>query len=503
VALKNAKASFTKVVEGTPCTEVSVKNNGDAFPLSSGAVVIAAITSCTNTSNPSLMLGAGLVAKKAVERGLQVKPWVKTSLAPGSKVVTDYLQASGLMNYLEQLKFHLVGYGCTTCIGNSGPLPEAIGAAIKENNMVAVAVLSGNRNFEGRVHPLVRANYLASPPLVVAYALAGRMDMDLTSEPLGTDKAGKPVYLSEIWPSAQEVEATVRSAVSTEQYRKEYSGVFEGDARWKAMPVPAGDLYQWDAKSTYIKMPPYFENMPKTPPALMDIRGARVLAVLGDSVTTDHISPAGSIAVDSPAGKYLIANGVKPLEFNSYGARRGNHEVMMRGTFANIRLRNQLAPGTEGSWTLHLPDGEKMYIYDASVKYREDGVPLVVIAGKEYGSGSSRDWAAKGTRLLGIRAVLAESYERIHRSNLVGMGVLPLEFKAGENRESLGLTGHEVFDIEGVAALAPRKEATVHAKSPDGKVKTFKAVMRVDTPEEVSYYRHGGILQYVLRQMLE
>ena len=502
VALKNAKASFTKVVEGATSKEVSVKNNGDAFPLSSGAVVIAAITSCTNTSNPSLMLGAGLVAKKAVERGLQVKPWVKTSLAPGSKVVTDYLQASGLMNYLEQLKFHLVGYGCTTCIGNSGPLPEPIGAAIKENNMVAVAVLSGNRNFEGRVHPLVRANYLASPPLVVAYALAGRMDMDLTSEPLGTDKAGKPVYLREIWPSAQEVEATVRSAVSAEQYRKGYSAVFEGDARWKAMPVPAGDLYQWNSKSTYIKMPPYFENMPKIAPALADIHGARVLAVLGDSVTTDHISPAGSIAVDSPAGKYLIANGVKPHEFNSYGARRGNHEVMMRGTFANIRLRNQLAPGTEGSWTLHLPDGERMYIYDASVKYREDGVPLLVIAGKEYGSGSSRDWAAKGTRLLGIRAVLAESYERIHRSNLVGMGVLPLEFKAGENRESLGLTGHEVFDIEGISSLKPRMEASLRAKSADEKVKAFSAVVRVDTPEEVSYYRHGGILQYVLRQMV-
>jgi aconitate hydratase len=502
VALKNAKASFTKVVEGATSKEVSVKNNGDAFPLSSGAVVIAAITSCTNTSNPSLMLGAGLVAKKAVERGLRVKPWVKTSLAPGSKVVTDYLQASGLMNYLEQLKFHLVGYGCTTCIGNSGPLPEPIGAAIKENNMVAVAVLSGNRNFEGRVHPLVRANYLASPPLVVAYALAGRMDMDLTSEPLGTDKAGKPVYLREIWPSAQEVEATVRSAVSAEQYRKGYSAVFEGDARWKAMPVPAGDLYQWNSKSTYIKMPPYFENMPKIAPALADIHGARVLAVLGDSVTTDHISPAGSIAVDSPAGKYLIANGVKPHEFNSYGARRGNHEVMMRGTFANIRLRNQLAPGTEGSWTLHLPDGERMYIYDASVKYREDGVPLLVIAGKEYGSGSSRDWAAKGTRLLGIRAVLAESYERIHRSNLVGMGVLPLEFKAGENRESLGLTGHEVFDIEGISSLKPRMEASVRAKSADGKVKAFSAVVRVDTPDEVSYYRHGGILQYVLRQMV-
>jgi len=503
VSLKNAKSSFTKVVEGAPAKEVSVKNNGDNFPLSSGAVVIAAITSCTNTSNPSLMLGAGLLAKKAVERGLKVKPWVKTSLAPGSKVVTDYLQASGLINYLEQLKFHLVGYGCTTCIGNSGPLPEPIGAAIKENNMVAVAVLSGNRNFEGRVHPLVRANYLASPPLVVAYALAGRMDLDLTTEPLGTDPSGKPVYLREIWPTPQEVESTVRASVSTEQYRKEYSEVFEGDARWKAMKVTEGDIYKWDPKSTYIKIPPYFENMPKNPPALSDVHGARVLAVLGDSVTTDHISPAGSIAVESPAGKYLVAHGVKPHEFNSYGARRGNHEVMMRGTFANIRLRNQLAPGTEGSWTLHLPDGEKMYIYDASVKYREEGVPLLVIAGKEYGSGSSRDWAAKGTRLLGIRAVLAESYERIHRSNLVGMGVLPLEFKPGENRETLGLTGHEVFDVEGVATLSPRKEATVHAKAKDGAVKTFKAFIRVDTPEEVSYYKHGGILQYVLRQMLE
>jgi aconitate hydratase len=503
VALKNAKSSFTKVVEGAPTKEVLVKNNGDAFPLSSGAVVIAAITSCTNTSNPSLMLGAGLLAKKAVERGLQVKPWVKTSLAPGSKVVTDYLQAAGLTSYLEKLRFHLVGYGCTTCIGNSGPLPDAIGAAIKDNNMVAVAVLSGNRNFEGRVHPLVRANYLASPPLVVAYALAGRMDLDLTTDSLGTGSDGKPVFLREIWPTPQEVEATVRAAVTTEQYRKEYSEVFEGDAQWKGMKIPEGDLYQWDANSTYIKLPPYFENMPKNPPALADISDARVLAVLGDSVTTDHISPAGSIAVDSPAGKYLIAHGVKPHEFNSYGARRGNHEVMMRGTFANIRLRNQLAPGTEGSWTLHLPDNEKMYIYDASVKYREDGVPLLVLAGKEYGSGSSRDWAAKGTRLLGVRAVLAESFERIHRSNLVGMGLLPLEFLPSETRESLGLTGHEVFDVQGIATLAPRKEATVHAKSADGKVKTFKARIRVDTPEEVSYYRHGGILQYVLRQMLE
>ena len=502
VALKNAKSSFTKVVGDAPSKQAAVKNNGDTFDLSSGAVVIAAITSCTNTSNPSLMLGAGLLAKKAVERGLQIKPWVKTSLAPGSKVVTDYLAASGLNVFLDKLKFNLVGYGCTTCIGNSGPLPDSIGAAIKENNLLAVAVLSGNRNFEGRIHPLVRANYLASPPLVVAYALAGRMDLDLTTEPLGTDKAGKPVYLREIWPTPQEVEATVRSAVSTEQYRKEYAEVFEGDARWKAMPVPEGDLYQWEQNSTYIKLPPYFENMPKAPGPLADIHGARVLAVLGDSVTTDHISPAGSIAVDSPAGKYLVAKGVKPHEFNSYGARRGNHEVMMRGTFANIRLRNQLAPGTEGSWTLHLPDGEKMYVYDAAVKYREEGTPLFVIAGKEYGSGSSRDWAAKGTRLLGVRAVLAESYERIHRSNLVGMGVLPLEFKPGENRESLGLTGHEVFDVEGVASLTPRKQVTVKAKSPDGTVKTITALVRVDTPEEVSYYQHGGILQYVLRQML-
>jgi aconitate hydratase len=502
VPLRQAKSSFTKVVEGSPDKHIAIRNNGDSFDLSSGAIVIAAITSCTNTSNPSLMLGAGLLAKKAVERGLQVKPWVKTSLAPGSKVVTDYLQSSGLMPYLEKLKFHLVGYGCTTCIGNSGPLPEAIGAAIKENNLMAVAVLSGNRNFEGRIHPLVRANYLASPPLVVAYALAGRMDLDLTTEALGKDTAGKPVYLRDIWPTPQEVEATVRASVSREMYSKEYSEVYEGDARWKSMPVPQGDLYRWDPKSTYIKMPPYFENMPKNPPALADIHGARVLAILGDSVTTDHISPAGSIPVDSPAGKYLIANGVKPHEFNSYGARRGNHEVMMRGTFGNIRLRNQLAPGTEGGWTLYIPGGEKMSIYDAAVRYREAGVPLVVIAGKEYGSGSSRDWAAKGTRLLGARAVIAESYERIHRSNLIGMGVLALEFKPGENRESLGLTGHEVFEIEGVVALAPQKEIRVRAKSDDGKEKTFSVIARADTPEEVAYYRHGGILQYVLRQML-
>ncbi len=503
VPLRQAKSSFTKVVEGSPDKHIAIRNNGDSFDLSSGAIVIAAITSCTNTSNPSLMLGAGLLAKKAVERGLQVKPWVKTSLAPGSKVVTDYLLSSGLMPYLEKLKFHLVGYGCTTCIGNSGPLPEAIGAAIKENNLMAVAVLSGNRNFEGRIHPLVRANYLASPPLVVAYALAGRMDLDLTTEALGKDTAGKPVYLRDIWPTPQEVEATVRASVSREMYSKEYSEVYEGDAHWKSMPVPQGDLYRWDPKSTYIKMPPYFENMPKNPPALADIHDARVLAILGDSVTTDHISPAGSIPVDSPAGRYLIANGVKPHEFNSYGARRGNHEVMMRGTFGNIRLRNQLAPGTEGGWTLYIPGGEKMSIYDAAVRYREAGVPLIVIAGKEYGSGSSRDWAAKGTRLLGARAVIAESYERIHRSNLIGMGVLALEFKPGENRESLGLTGHEVFEIEGVVALAPQKEIKVRAKSDGGgKEKAFTVIARADTPEEVAYYRHGGILQYVLRQML-
>src|SRR5467141_259498 len=502
VALRQAKTSFTKVAEGTTAKHVTVRNNGDSFDLSSGSVVIAAITSCTNTSNPSLMLGAGLLAKKAVERGLHVKPWVKTSLAPGSKVVTDYLLAAGLTQYLEKLNFHLVGYGCTTCIGNSGPLPEAIGAAIKDNNLIAVAVLSGNRNFEGRIHPLVRANYLASPPLVVAYALAGRMDLDLTTEPLGNDKSGKPVFLSDIWPTPQEIETTVRAAVSTSLYTKQYSEVYEGDAHWKGMRVPQGDLYQWDPKSTYIKLPPYFDNMPKTPPPLADIHSARVLAMLGDSVTTDHISPAGSIPVDSPAGKYLIASGVKPHEFNSYGARRGNHEVMMRGTFANIRLRNQLAPGTEGGWTIFLPDGEKMSIYDAAVKYREAGVPLVVLAGKEYGSGSSRDWAAKGTRLLGVRAVIAESYERIHRSNLIGMGVLPLEFKQGENRETLSLTGHEIFEIEGVVLLAPKKPITVSAKSGDGRVKTFSVIARADTPEEVSYYQHGGILQYVLRQML-
>ena len=503
VPLKEAKQSFETAMAGQQAKHVEVRSNGDRFPLADGSVVIAAITSCTNTSNPSLMLGAGLLAKKAVERGLKSKPWVKTSLAPGSKVVTEYLNKSGLMPFLEELRFHLVGYGCTTCIGNSGPLPDAIGAAIKDNNLVAVSVLSGNRNFEGRIHPLVRANYLASPPLVVAYALAGRMDIDLTTEPLGQDTAGQPVYLRDIWPTPQEVEQTLRAAVTSEMYREQYSEVFSGDAKWQGLPVPEGDLYEWDPKSTYIKHPPYFEEMPATPPALQDISGARVLAMLGDSVTTDHISPAGSIPPDSPAGKYLIANGVKPADFNSYGARRGNHEVMMRGTFANIRLRNQLAPGTEGGWTLHLPDNSKMSIFEAAMKYKEENVPVVVLGGKEYGSGSSRDWAAKGPALQGVRAVIAESFERIHRSNLVGMGVLPCEYKPGETRESLGLTGQEIYEIEGLApGLAPKKELRVRAKDADGSERTFTVIARIDTPEEVTYYRNGGILHYVLRQML-
>ena len=505
VPLKQAKASFEKSLAGAAPKHVSVQNNGDKFDLADGSVVIAAITSCTNTSNPSLMLGAGLLAKKAVERGLSSKPWVKTSFAPGSKVVTDYLEKAGLWPYLEKLRFHLVGYGCTTCIGNSGPLPEAIGKAIKENNLVAVSVLSGNRNFEGRINALCRANYLASPPLVVAYALAGRMDFDIVNEPLGSDKSGKPVYLRDIWPTPQEVETTMRDSVTSEMFRKEYADVFTGDDHWRALPIPEGDLYSWDSKSTYIKNPPYFEGMPKKPGSLSDLHGLRALAVLGDSVTTDHISPAGSIPVDTPAGKYLIANGVQPMDFNSYGARRGNHEVMMRGTFANIRLKNMLAPGTEGGWTIHQPSGEKMSIYDAAMRYRDEKVPLIVIAGKEYGSGSSRDWAAKGTILLGVRAVLAESFERIHRSNLVGMGVLPLEFLPGETPKTLGLTGLEIFEIEGLAhGFEPRKKMKVRAKDPGGKEKEkhFTAVARIDTPFEVAYYQHGGILQYVLRQML-
>jgi aconitate hydratase len=503
VPLKQSKSAFLKSIEGTPAKHAAVRSNGDTFDLSDGSVVIAAITSCTNTSNPVLMIGAGLLAKKAVERGLHSKPWVKTSLAPGSKVVTDYLDAAGLTPYLDQLRFHLVAYGCTTCIGNSGPLPEPIAAAIKENNLVAVSVLSGNRNFEGRINPLVRANYLASPPLVVAYALAGRMDMDLGSEPLGQDSKGQPVFLRDIWPSPQEIESVVRSVVNTGMFRKQYGDVFTGDEGWRKLPVPEGDLYAWDAKSTYIKKPPFFEKMPRQPAALQDIAGAHALAVLGDSVTTDHISPAGSIAVDGPAGKYLISLGVKPADFNSYGARRGNHEVMMRGTFGNIRLRNLMVPGTEGGWTVFLPPREKMSIYDAAMRYQEKQTPLVVIGGKEYGSGSSRDWAAKGTLLLGVRAVLAESFERIHRSNRVGMGVLPIEFEPGQSRESLGLTGFERYDITGLAdGLVPRKKVQVRAVDESGAAKTFAAVARIDTPEEIEYFRHGGILPYVLRQML-
>src|SRR5277367_1973192 len=502
VPLTQAKASFEKTLTAEP-KHVSVQNNGDKFDLADGAVVIAAITSCTNTSNPSLMLGAGLLAKKAVERGLNTKPWVKTSFAPGSKVVTDYIEKAGLWPYLNSLRFNLVGYGCTTCIGNSGPLPEAIGKAIKDNNLVAVSVLSGNRNFEGRINPLCRANYLASPPLVVAYALAGRMDFDIVNESLGNDKSGKPVYLRDIWPTPQEVESTMRSSVTSDMFRTQYADVFTGDAHWRALPIPEGDLYAWDSKSTYINHPPFFENMPLKPTALQDLHGLRALAVLGDSVTTDHISPAGSIPADTPAGKYLIANGVQPKDFNSYGARRGNHEVMMRGTFANIRLRNLLAPGTEGGWTIHQPSGEKMSIYDAAMKYQEGRVPLIIFAGKEYGSGSSRDWAAKGTALLGVRAVLAESFERIHRSNLVGMGILPLEFLPDQNLKTLGLTGLELFDIEGLAhKFEPRKKMKVRARAADGTEKTFTAITRVDTPFELAYYQHGGILQYVLRQML-
>jgi len=481
----------------------SVQINGQVCELTHGSVVISAITSCTNTSNPTLMIAAGLVAKKAVEHGLTVKPWVKTSLAPGSKVVTDYLRETGLLAYLERLRFHLVGYGCTTCIGNSGPLPEPIAQAIKEHGLVAAAVLSGNRNFEGRIHPFVRANYLASPPLVVAYALAGTIDINLEKEPIGYGSGGRPVYLRDIWPSPREVKDVLALALRSEIFGRVYADVFTGDARWRQLEAPAGDLFAWDDRSTYIKRPPFFDEMTLDVPPLEEIRGARVLVLLGDSVTTDHISPAGSIPVESPAGQYLMARGVAPRDFNSYGARRGNHEVMMRGTFANVRLRNLLVPGVEGGWTVHFPEGERMTIFDAALRYQAERVPLLVIAGKEYGSGSSRDWAAKGPRLLGVRAVLAESFERIHRSNLVGMGILPLEFLPGENRETLGLDGTEIYDVEGIAGgLAPRGRVMVSARRGDGTTVRFEAVARVDTPVEVEYYRHGGILPYVLRHLL-
>jgi aconitate hydratase len=490
-------------VAAPPVTwHVACTLHGVEVKLCHGSVVIAAITSCTNTSNPSVMVAAGLLARNAVAKGLQVKPWVKTSLAPGSKVVTDYLAAAGLMEPLEKLNFHLVGYGCTTCIGNSGPLAEPVSAAIKEGDLVVASVLSGNRNFEGRVQQEVRANYLMSPPLVVAFALAGRIDIDLQSEAIGKGKDGKEVFLRDIWPSAKEVADTVQRSVRSEMFTKGYDAVFTGDELWRNLKVPDGDRYAWAPGSTYIKRAPYFDGMPRTPASVRDIAGARVLAWFGDSITTDHISPAGSIKKDGPAGKWLVAHGVSPKDFNSYGARRGHDEVMARGTFANVRIKNKVAPGTEGGVTRHLPDGGVMSIFDASLKYREEKVPTIVLAGKEYGSGSSRDWAAKGPRLLGVRAAIAESYERIHRSNLVGMGILPLQFKAGETAESLGLTGEETFAVNGVAdAIARTKEVSVVATRPDGTVRSFTATVRIDTPKEVEYYRHGGILEYVLRQL--
>ena len=475
--------------------------NGDCFDLKHGAVVIAAITSCTNTSNPGVMLAAGLLARNAVKKGLRVKPWVKTSLAPGSKVVTDYFNAAGVTQYLDALGFNLVGYGCTTCIGNSGPVPEPIAKAIEDGKLFVASVLSGNRNFEGRVNPLTRYNYLASPPLVVAYALAGRMDLDLTREPIGIGSDG-PVFLREIWPSPAEVQDEIMRSVKQEFFRTRYADVFKGDTHWQGLQVPTGETYAWQRDSTYVKNPPYFEGMTMTPPGVKPIAGAKALAMLGDSITTDHISPAGNIPAASPAGKWLIEHGVEKKDFNSYGARRGNHEVMMRGTFANIRLRNEMAPGTEGGWTTITQGGTPVFIYDAAMEYAKAKTPLVIIAGKEYGTGSSRDWAAKGTILLGVKAVIAESFERIHRSNLVGMGVLPLEFTDGQTRQSLGLTGFERYEILGVdTSLAPRSRLVVTATAPDGTVKSFTTLCRIDTPEELHYYTHGGILPYVLRSL--
>ena len=501
INLPDVKKNFLDTLTAAQKT-AEVSTNGSKSTIQDGSVVIAAITSCTNTSNPSVMIAAGLLAKKAVEKGLKTKPWVKSSLAPGSKVVTDYLDDAGLTPYLEKLQFNLVGYGCTTCIGNSGPLPEPVADAVQKGKLTVAAVLSGNRNFEGRINSLVRANYLASPPLVVAYALAGRVDIDLQNEPIGTDQNGNGVFLKDIWPSTEEIQSAVKRSVRAEMFQKQYSEVFQGDARWNSVKVPTGDQYDWSEKSTYIRKPPYFENMVDPRTSVKDLSGVRVLAMLGDSVTTDHISPAGNIPADSPAGKFLIEHGVKPGDFNSYGARRGNHEVMVRGTLANIRLRNQLAPGTEGGWTTHVPSGERMFIYDASVIYQKEGTPLLIVAGKEYGSGSSRDWAAKGTLLLGVRAVIAESFERIHRSNLVGMGVLPMQFLPGENRDSLGLTGLEKYSITGIPqAVATGARARVWAKSDAGE-KTFEVLVRIDTPQEAEYYRNGGILPYVVRQLV-
>ncbi len=493
--------------EKGPATSVKERFGLDVDPyLGHGSIVIAAITSCTNTSNPSVMVAAGLLAKKAVEKGLRVPPWVKTSLAPGSRVVTDYYQKAGLLEPLDKLRFNVVGYGCTTCIGNSGPLPTDVSKSIDDHGLVAVSVLSGNRNFEGRINSEVRANYLMSPPLVVAYALVGNIDHNFETEPMGKDTKGSPVYLKDIWPTQEEVNSTIAAAIDSEIFTKEYATVTDGDKNWQNLKFPTGDTYQWEHDSTYIRKAPYFDGMPAKPAAVEDIKGARVLAVLGDSVTTDHISPAGSIKLNGPAGKYLVDHGVKPVDFNSYGSRRGNHEVMVRGTFANVRLRNKLAPGTEGGVTRLLPEGEGMSIFDASVKYAERGTPLVILAGKEYGSGSSRDWAAKGPRLLGVRAVIAQSYERIHRSNLVGMGILPLQFESGQSAESLGLTGEEVFDLEGIRQMLEQKFAqgrTLKVKTTDAKGVQghFNATVRIDTPQEILYYENGGILQYVLRQL--
>jgi aconitate hydratase len=509
VPLRNAKRVYESSVKKM-AEERTQKNpratgaasatvGGKTFEVRDGAVLIAAITSCTNTSNPAVLVAAGLLARNAAARGLSSKPWVKTSLAPGSRVVTDYLQKAGLLKDLEALGFYTVGYGCTTCIGNSGPLKPEISEAVKAGDVVACSVLSGNRNFEGRVHPEIKMNFLASPPLVVAYALAGSLDIDITTEALGQGKDGKPVYLKDIWPSAQDVAAAVGASVDSAMFKKGYANVFAGDANWSAIKTPAGKIYAWDGASTYVKNPPYFDGMTMTPAPLGDIKGARALAVLGDSVTTDHISPAGNIAKSSPAAKYLMAQGVQAADFNSYGARRGNHEVMMRGTFANIRLRNLLLPGTEGGVTLHMPSGEQMAIFDASMKYKAAGTPLVILAGKEYGTGSSRDWAAKGTMLLGVKAVIAESFERIHRSNLIGMGVLPLQFKDGQTAQSLGLTGKETFEIAGLNRGAAKTVKVI--ATADGKTTEFEARLRIDTPKELDYYQHGGILQYVLRQL--
>ena len=499
----NAKKSAEERATRTPAAKgtAPVTLDGQTFELKDGAVLIAAITSCTNTSNPSVMLGAGLLARKAREKGLKAKPWVKTSLAPGSRVVTDYFNKAGVLDDLAAVGFDVVGYGCTTCIGNSGPLKPEISAGVKAGDLTACSVLSGNRNFEGRVHPEVRQNFLASPPLVVAYALAGTLDLDLSKDAIGTGKDGKPVYLADIWPSDKEVQELLHKSIDSAMFRKSYASVFAGDANWKNIKAPTGKAYTWDEKSTYVRNPPYFDGMTMTPAPLGDIANARALAVLGDSVTTDHISPAGNISKTSPAARYLIEHGVQPVDFNSYGARRGNHEVMMRGTFANIRLRNLLVPGVEGGVSIHLPSGEQLSIYDAAMRYKSEGTPLVILAGREYGTGSSRDWAAKGTMLLGVKAVIAESFERIHRSNLIGMGVVPLQFLPGQNAQSLGLTGQEVFSIAGLGGDAKEVKVTAKPASGGGKPIEFNVRVRIDTPKEREYFRHGGILQYVLRQL--